>query len=186
MSPFSLLQGQSKLPGIFLSYPMWMFPLCSGTVGTPAHVPSARGRQTLPELGGSGDVGKTYRGADVAGLASRRYGTNRTSHQCPVYPLWGAMRNCSVPLIALSLGLPIQGVLAAPRFALWTILTRNARAFDRVTGSRGRSDVRLACGEKVLQRSSFIVPRSSFRDFRAHALKSLPGPGSSVDRAAPS
>ena len=51
---------------------------------------------------------------------------------------------------------------------------------------RGRQDVRFVCGVKVLQRSSFIVPRSSFRDFRAHALKSLLGPGSSVDRAAPS
>ena len=40
--------------------------------------------------------------------------------------------------LALSLGLPIQRVLAAPRFALATILTHNARAFHRVTGSTGR------------------------------------------------
>jgi hypothetical protein len=37
---------------------------------------------------------------------------------------------------ALSRGLPIQRVLAAPRFALSTILARTARAFHYVRGSR--------------------------------------------------
>ena len=37
--------------------------------------------------------------------------------------------------LALSLGLPIQRVLASPRFALSTILARNARAFHYVRGS---------------------------------------------------
>jgi hypothetical protein len=37
--------------------------------------------------------------------------------------------------LALSLGLPIQRVLAAPRFALSTILARNARAFHYVRRS---------------------------------------------------
>jgi hypothetical protein len=38
--------------------------------------------------------------------------------------------------LALSLGLPIQRVLAAPRFAPLPILARNARAFHYVTGSK--------------------------------------------------
>ena len=38
--------------------------------------------------------------------------------------------------LALSLGLPIWGILAAPRFALSTILARTARAFHHVRGSK--------------------------------------------------
>ena len=43
--------------------------------------------------------------------------------------------------LALSLGLPIFQILAAPRFAPLPILARTARAFHRVTGSErpGRS-----------------------------------------------
>jgi hypothetical protein len=44
--------------------------------------------------------------------------------------------------LALSLGLPIQRVLAASRFALSTILARNARAFHYVTGSKEYSGPR--------------------------------------------
>jgi len=38
--------------------------------------------------------------------------------------------------LALSLGLPIQEVLAAPRFALSTTVAHNARAFHCVRGSK--------------------------------------------------
>ena len=39
--------------------------------------------------------------------------------------------------LALSLGLPICQILAAPRFAPLPILARNARAFHYVRGSKG-------------------------------------------------
>jgi hypothetical protein len=61
--------------------------------------------------------------------------------------------------LALSLGLPIRGVLAAPRFALSPILARNARAFDRVSGSR----------RGLLYPLSY---RGFAHDFSAGALKS--------------
>ena len=48
--------------------------------------------------------------------------------------------------LALALGLPIWEILAAPRFALSTILARTARAFHYVRGSKDTKDTKVPDG----------------------------------------
>jgi hypothetical protein len=73
-----------------------------------------------------------------AGEMARAHPRNRyalvTTPRAKTAPAHEGLRP-QLPL-ALSLGLPIQRVWAAPRFALSTILARTARAFHYVTGSR--------------------------------------------------
>jgi len=78
---------------------------------------------------GIGDAGQAARSGPATGSPNQvAAGQNRASPRGlrPESPL------------ALSRGLPIQRVLAAPRFALSTILTRNARAFHYVRRSKAR------------------------------------------------
>jgi len=63
----------------------------------------------------------------------------------------------------LSRGLPIRAVLAAPRFAPSPILTRNALAFHRVTGSRRGLLYPLSCWAKLIIATN---PKSDPRPFR--------------------
>ena len=59
--------------------------------------------------------------------------------------------------LALSLGLPIWGISAAPRFALSTILARTARAFHYVRGSMDMKDTKVPdAGNNSFLRLSFV------------------------------
>jgi len=60
-------------------------------------------------------------------IASCRFRVMRAKRRAAAQSAWNLLRP---PRDALSPGLPIQEVLAAPRFALSTIPARNARAFQ--------------------------------------------------------
>ena len=84
---------------------------------------------------GTWSRGPGFRGCDRVGACEDR--VIRRSHvplrgRIQARNAWNLLRPARD---ALSLGLPIQRVLAAPRFALSTILARNARAFHYVRDS---------------------------------------------------
>ena len=98
------------------------------------------------------------RGCDRAGV----HRTAVMARSCPApgsHPSTNRLEPAPPSAGPLSLGLPIQRVLAAPRFALSPILSRNALAFHRVTGSRRGLLYPLSCGGKsIVATKQWSVP----------------------------
>jgi len=125
-----------------------------GAPAPPRQPPRLRDATVEPIVGASSNADPTRvsgvrspRGPSSALRRARlrgwdRVGVHRTvvlARYCPApgsHPSTHRLEPAPPSTGPLSLGLPIRRVLAAPRFALSTILSRNALAFHRVTGSR--------------------------------------------------